>query len=82
MKTIGKVRYIGRNIDLNSLEDGKIYRVVGFQEKLVRVIDGTGYAYLFSKSNPASLLHPENNGRWEIVEDPLGELTKNMQLAK
>ena len=64
-----KARYIGESFGVDSLINGKIYRILGEDHDMYRVIDDSGEDYLYSKENPAPLDGSSKGGRWEIIED-------------
>ena len=68
--TIGCVRYIGKSFGVDSLNDGRTYSVVDIEDGFIRVIDDSGEDYLYSITDPGSLVNPDLRGKWEIVDDP------------
>ena len=64
-----KVKYIGKSFGVEGLTNGKIYRCIGIEEDMLRIIDDSGEDYLYSAIKPSSLENLELCGRWEIVED-------------
>jgi len=69
IETIGKVKYIGKSFGLEGLTDGKIYKVIGIENGMLRIIDDSEEDYLYSITRPACLTDISSYGRWEIVED-------------
>ena len=57
-----KARYIGESFGVDSLINGKIYRILGEDHDMYRVIDDSG-------ENPAPLDGSSKGGRWEIIEE-------------
>lgn len=77
MECIGKVKYIGESFGIDSLTDGKTYDVIEvLSDGLLRVIDDSEEDYLYSVTNPAPLDASSKGGKWEIVEDIKGTLSK------
>ena len=64
-----KLKYIGESFGVDSLTNGKIYKCLGFDSGMLRVIDDSGEDYLYSVVNPRPLNGSSPGGRWEIVED-------------
>jgi hypothetical protein len=81
MESIGKVRYIGESFGIDGLTNGKIYDVIEvLKDDLIRVVDDSGEDYLYSIYNPRPLDESSKGGKWEIVEDYIGNLKKLMEL--
>lgn len=64
-----KVKYIGVSFGVEGLTNGKIYDVIGIEDYMLRIIDGSGEDYLYSAIKPCSLEDSSKCGEWEIVED-------------
>ena len=64
-----KVKYIGKSFGVEGLTNGKIYKCIGIEEDMLRIIDDSGEDYLYSAIKPSSLENIELCGKWEIVED-------------
>lgn len=81
MQSIGKLKYIGESFyNGDGLTNQKIYDVVDIDEPgLLRVVDDSGEDYLYSIGNPAPLDGSSEGGRWELIEDYTGELSKYIQ---
>ena len=86
-----KVRYIGRNIGVGGLTDGKIYEVVEVDKMTgtLRIIDDDPNdindlndpdwkpGYLYSPTEPGPLSSEETYGRFVVIEDDdIGSLDK------
>lgn len=71
-----KVRYVGESFGVDSLTGGKIYECIGIEDYMLRIIDDSGEDYLYSAYNPAPLDGSSEGGKWEIVEDENGLLSK------
>lgn len=77
MESIGRVKYIGESFGVDSLTDGQIYDVLEvLSDGLIRVIDDSEEDYLYSDTNPAPLDASSKGGKWVIVEDKKGVLSK------
>lgn len=77
MKILGKVRYIGPQINTDGLFNNGVYDVVFNpewvdQEGALRVVDESGEDYLYHAGKPGSITNPLLYGRFEIVEDDEG----------
>lgn len=80
MESIGKVRYIGESFGIDSLTNGKIYDVIEVLiDDLIRVVDDSGEDYLYSIYNPKPLDESSKGGKWEIVEDYVGNLKELLE---
>jgi len=82
MEIIGRLRYVGNSIFLE-LTDGKVYPCVGLDRyDYFRIVIDEGEDYLMFVNNPRALqsagVTPEEliGGKWEVVEDPTGQLQK------
>lgn len=64
-----KVKYIGGTFGIDSLTNGKIYKVVGIEYDMLRVIDDSGEDYLYSAKNPGTIAGDFIGGVFKIVED-------------
>lgn len=72
-----KIRYVGESFGVDGLTNGKIYKCLGFENGMLRVIDDSEEDYLYEVDNPRPLDGTSKGGRWEIVEDDRdGTLTK------
>ncbi|WP_282919892.1 hypothetical protein [Ignavigranum ruoffiae] len=78
MESLGKLKFIGESFyDGDGLTDGKIYDVVAINEPgLFAVVDDSGEDYLYSMTNPAPGDWSSEGGKWELVEDYKGILSK------
>lgn len=72
-----KVRYVGISFGVEGLTNGKIYKCIGIENGMLRIIDDSNEDYLYSAIKPSSLENMELCGRWEIIED-----NKNKDLEK
>ena len=81
-----KLRYIGESFGAVSLTNGKIYKCLGYDSGMLRVVDDSEEDYLYSVVNPRPLDGSSNGGRWEIVEDDkdntLTKLFASMNILK
>lgn len=68
MKSIGKVKYVGKSFGVESLTNGKIYDVIGIEEPFLRIIDDSGEDYLWPISKPCCMEDTNLYGKWELVE--------------
>lgn len=64
-----KVKYIGKSFGVEGLTNGKIYKCIGIEDGMLRIIDDSGEDYLYSAKKPSSLENITLCGKWEIVED-------------
>lgn len=77
MKSIGKLRYNGESFGIESLTDGEIYDVLEIlTDGLIRVVDDSEEDYLYSITNPAPIDGSSKGGKWEVIEDTEGTLSK------
>ena len=80
VKVIGKVRYIGETFGALSLTNNKEYFVIESKKGCVLsmplIVDDSGEAFCYDPVNPAPLDGTSKGGKWEILEDPFGELKK------
>ena len=77
MKTIGKVKYIGKSFGVASLTNEKVYDVIEIDKPFLRIIDDSGERYLYSIIQPSSMDKPnEEFGKWELIETENEELQK------
>lgn len=58
-----KVKYIGRNFEVKSLTNGKIYGCIGIEDGMPRIIDDSGKGYLYSAIEPSALENPKLCGK-------------------
>lgn len=79
---IGKVKYIGESFYTAGLTDGKIYDCISIEDPFLRIVDDEEIDYLYSITNPAPLDGSTKGGKWKIVEDKTGELTKKFKKLK
>ncbi|MFC3927837.1 hypothetical protein ACVR05_01135 [Streptococcus caprae] len=64
---IMKLRYIGESFGVDSLTNGRVYTILEIlPDDLVRVVDDSGEAYLYSYKNPRPLDESSVGGYWEI----------------
>ena len=69
---IMKVRYVGTGFGIDSLTNGEIYKVLGYEPDLgwLRVVDDSGEDYLYDAKHPRPIANPNHpGGRFEIIED-------------
>ena len=64
-----RLKYIGESFGVDSLTNGKVYEAQDENRDYYRVIDDSGEAYLYSKTNPAPLDGSSKGGRWEIISE-------------
>lgn len=67
-----RVKYVGVSFGVDSLTNGKEYKVIGVDELsgALVVIDDSGEDYLYSPIHPRPLADPNHpGGKFEIVED-------------
>lgn len=66
-----KVRYIGPNIGIDGLVDGRVYQVlcVDALTGYLSVVDESGEDYLYHPQKPQAIAASYEGGRFEIVED-------------
>lgn len=78
MKPIGTLKYLGESFGVDGLTNGKEYAVVGIDEDFgdLRIVDDSEEDYLYSMANPRPQDGSSPGGKWEIVEDYTGELSK------
>lgn len=74
MPVIGKIKYIGHSFGAVSLTSDKVYPVVRIEEGLLGVVDDSDEDYLYSPTNPAPCFDTSLSGKWEIIDDPTGQL--------
>ncbi len=80
---LGKIKYVGKSFGAVSLTNGKVYDCVAVEYPFFRVIDDSGEDYLYLIDNPCSLENPEEErGKWVIIDDPINELRKYLELAE
>ncbi|MGI6382476.1 MAG: hypothetical protein ACOXZT_04510 [Tissierellaceae bacterium] len=80
MESIGKLKYVGESFGVDSLTDGKSYDVIEVMtDDLIRVVDDSEEDYLYSIYNPRPLDESSQGGKWEIVEDYIGNLEELMK---
>ena len=73
---IGKLKYVGKSFGVASLTDGCVYDCLEVDLPFVRVIDDSGEDYLYSIFMPSDMEDLDLCGKWEIVEDKTGILSK------
>lgn len=71
-----KVRYIGQSFGFDGLTNGKIYEAWPDKSGLLHVIDDSCEDYLYSPIDPRPADASCPGGKWEIVEDKKGILTR------
>ena len=66
-----RVRYIGPDIGVDGLIDGRIYNVICVDELTgyLSIIDESGEDYLYHPKCPQAIAGEYKGGRFEIVED-------------
>lgn len=64
-----KLCYLGESFGVDGLTDGRVYKCLGFDSGMLRVVDDSGEDYLYSVINPGPSDDSETGGWWEIVED-------------
>lgn len=67
-----KVRYVGTSFGIDSLTNGEIYEVLGYEPELgwLRVVDDSDEDYLYDAKHPRPIANPNHpGGRFEIIED-------------
>lgn len=74
-----KVKYIGPNIGIDGLFDGKEYKVLGVDDLtgMLRIIDESGEDYLYSPTHPKPIAGEYGGGKFEIVKDDENGTLKN-----
>lgn len=82
MEVVGRLRYVGNTIPIQ-LTNGEVYTCVGIDGvDFFRIVDDEGEDYLYPIDNPRALnsygVTKEEliGGKWEVVEDPTGQLQK------
>ena len=74
-----KLRYIGQNIGISGLTNGKVYECIEIHFMgFLRIIDDSGEDYLYSDIAPAPATGGQPPGRWEIVEDSKDEFAHHL----
>ncbi|AMB92909.1 hypothetical protein [Aerococcus christensenii] len=77
MEVIGRVRYNGESFGIDSLTNDEIYDVINVDRgDMLRVVDDSKEDYLYSLKNPRPIDGSSPGGKWELVEDFTGELSK------
>ncbi len=66
-----KVRYIGPDIGIDGLFDGKVYEVCEIDSLTgyLSIIDESGEPYLYHPQKPQAIAGAYRGGRFEVVED-------------
>lgn len=66
-----KVRYIGPDIGVDGLVNGKEYQVLGVDSLsgYLEVVDESGEDYLYHPKKPQAIAGEYKGGKFEIVED-------------
>lgn len=70
------VRYKGESFGVEGLTDGKDYYIVRDKYGYPKVVDDSGEDYIYDLVNPRPLDNSSVGGRFEILEDYTGEVTK------
>lgn len=77
LEHVGKVKYIGKSFGVDSFTANKVYDVVRNQYRQLAVVDDSDEDYLWDLRNPRPFNGDEpTDGKFELVEDYTGELTK------
>lgn len=80
MQSIGKLKYIGESFGIDGLTENKTYDVIEvLTDDLVRIVDDSEEDYLYSMMNPAPIDESSKGGKWEMVEDYDGVMTKEFK---
>ena len=77
-----KLKYVGESFyNGGGLTNGKIYKCtkINTNAGLFTIIDDEQEEYLYPIKYPKPLDDSTKAGRWEIVEDPNGELAKALE---
>lgn len=66
-----KVRYIGPNIGIDGLFDGKVYEVCEIDPLTgyLSIVDESGELYLYHPKRPQAIAGTYRGGHFEVVED-------------
>jgi len=75
-ETIGIVRYVGESFGAAGLTNGNTYAVSAVENMMIRVIDDEEIGYLYDLFNPGPFDGSSPSGKWELVEDTTGVLSK------
>lgn len=77
-----RVKYIGPDIGVDGLFDGKEYEVVEIDSisGYLRIIDESGEDYLYSPTKPRAIAGEYRGGRFEIIEDMDDQLKEAMNV--
>lgn len=81
MEVIGQVKFVGKSFGVTSLTNEKIYNVVGIDGEdtdwpMIRVIDDSEEDYLYDVEKPGPFGSVNYDGKWELVMDVSGKLSK------
>lgn len=73
-----KVRYVGPDIGIDGLVNGKEYLVIEVDSLsgYLSVIDESGEDYLYHPKRPQAIAGEYKGGKFEIVEDDEGQTLK------
>ncbi|MBS3889782.1 MAG: hypothetical protein KGZ92_10930 [Firmicutes bacterium] len=76
---MGRVRYNGRTFGPAGLTAGAIYYVLSVEEGMLRVVDDEEMGYLYDMADPGPFDDPSPTGKWELIEDYTGVLSRVLQ---
>lgn len=76
LEYIGKVKYVGETFGVDSLTDGKIYNVVYDKNNAIKIVDDSEEDYIYDLNAPKPLDESSQGGKFLIVEDLKGILSK------
>lgn len=77
LELVGIVRYIGESFWAgDGFTNGKNYSVVRDKNNYLKVVDDSDEDYIWDLRNPKPSDESSKGGKFELVEDYTGELTK------
>ncbi len=76
MEFVGKVKYSGETFGVDGLTNGVSYNVVRDKYNTLKIVDDSEEDYIYDLANPKPLDGSSKGGKFIIVDDPNGELTK------
>lgn len=76
LEYIGKVKYIGETFGVDGLTNNNIYNVVFDKDNNIKIVDDSGEDYLYDLNNPKPLDDNSKGGRFYIIDDVKGILSK------
>lgn len=80
MELMMRVKYLGPDIGVDGLRNGRIYEVLRVDETTgyLAVVDESGEDYLYHPVRPQAIAGQYQGGRFEIIEDNETEDLKSL----